>query len=600
MNSWILRLASRVRGLFGQKRSDLEFDDEMHVHLELLAEKFMRQGMRRQDAVAAARRQFGNTTALNQRQRETRTFLSIGTLLQDVRYGLRMLGKSPGFTITAVLTLALGIGANAAIFTLVNAVLMKNLSVADPKTLVLLGDRSDCCVGAGIGDDGDYSLFPTDAYQQLKKNAPEFEELAAMQAGFASRPVVVRRDGSEEAARSVMGEFVSGNYFRTFGLQPRAGRLISDSDDIEGAPVAAVMSYSTWKTKYSSDPAIVGRTFFVNTKPVTIVGIAPEGFYGDRLAFAPPEFYFPIESMTLLANAPYVHDPAQQWLYIIGRVKPDVSRAQLQAKLSGLLRQALAPTYLFSSGNDKAKLAKVHVVLTAGGAGIRNMQEWYASDLQLLMWVSGLVLLHCVRQHCQPLAGARGEPEDGDVCAYRAGCDARTDRPATVDGKPAVGRDERDCRSCGGVCGNADAAGPYISRGKKHSHPSQPIAAGAGICFWSVNSDRCAVRRGAGMDCRESRTRGNSAQRIADNGGRTNFAAARAGGGAGRNITCAAGRRRALFAKPGQASKHRPETGVEESLHCAHQSTGRRLYATASWRSLPDYRREISCAALDR
>jgi predicted permease len=393
MTSWIFRLASRVRGLFRQKRSDVEFDDEMRVHLELLVENFMRQGMPREDATAAARRQFGNATALNQRQREVRTFLSVGTLLQDVRYGLRMLGKSPGFTVTAVLTLALGIGANAAIFTLVNAVLMKNLSVADPKTLVLLGDHSDCCVGAGIGDDGDYSLFPTEAYQQLKKNAPEFEELAAMQAGFTGRPVVVRRDGSQEAARSVMGEFVSGNYFRTFGLQPRAGRLFSDPDDIEGAPVAAVMSYPTWKINYGSDPAIVGSTFFVNTKPVTIAGIAPEGFYGDRLALSPPEFYFPIESMALLANVPYVNDPTQQWLYIIGRVKPDVSRARLQAKLSGLLRQALAPTYLFSSENDKAKLAEVHVVLAPGGAGIRSMQDWYASDLHLLMWVSGLVLL---------------------------------------------------------------------------------------------------------------------------------------------------------------------------------------------------------------
>src|SRR5579864_6362794 len=107
-------------------------------------------------------------------------------LLQDLRFALRQLHKTPGFTATAVLTLALGIGANAAIFTLVNAVLMKNLSVADPKTLVRLGDHSDCCVGAGIGDEGDYSLFPTDAYLQLKKNAPEFEELAAMQAGFTA------------------------------------------------------------------------------------------------------------------------------------------------------------------------------------------------------------------------------------------------------------------------------------------------------------------------------------------------------------------------------------------------------------------------------
>ncbi len=594
MTSWILRTASRVRGLFGQKKSDSEFDDEMQAHLELLVEKFMRQGMRREDAVAAAGRQFGNTTALSQMQREMRTFLSVGTLLQDVRYGLRMLGKSPGFTVTAVLTLALGIGANAAIFTLVNAVLMKNLSVTDPKALVLLGDHSDCCVGVGIGDDGDYSLFSTDAYQQLKKNAPEFEELAAMQAGFAGRPVVVRLDGSQEAARSVMGEFVSGNYFRTFGLQPQAGRLLSGPDDIEGAPLAAVMSCQTRKNNYGGDPAIVGSTFYVNTKPVTIVGIAPEGFYGDRLALAPPEFYFPIESMTLLANAPYVHDPVQQWLYIIGRVKPGVSHAQLQAKLSGLLRQALAPTYIFSSENDKAKLAKVHIVLTSGGAGIRSMQEWYASDLHLLMWVSGLVLLiACANIANLLLVRGTSRKMEMSVRTALGAMRGRIVRQLLTESLLLAGMS--------GIAGLAMAfAGTRMLLaltfpvGKKYSYPGRPVATGAGICRWSIDADRCAVRRGAGMDCRESRTRRHPAQGIADNGGRSIFAAARAGGGAGGNVTGTARRRRALFAKPGQASKHRPETGVEESLHCAHQPSGCRLHATASWRPVPNHRREIS------
>jgi hypothetical protein len=149
------------------------------------------------------------------------------TIMQDVRYALRQLGKSPAFTITVLLTLALGIGANAPIFTLVNTVLMKNLPVADPKMLVRLGDQNDCCVNSGTSDSGDYSLFSTDTYQQMKKNAPEFEEVAAMQAGFGYRLIIARRDGSEGAARSMMGEFVSGNYFRTFGLQPRAGRLLA-------------------------------------------------------------------------------------------------------------------------------------------------------------------------------------------------------------------------------------------------------------------------------------------------------------------------------------------------------------------------------------
>ncbi|MFY9936380.1 MAG: ABC transporter permease, partial [Silvibacterium sp.] len=248
------------------------------------------------------------------------------TLLQDVRYALRQLRKTPGFTATAVLTLALGIGANAAIFTLVNAVLMRNLPVADPRTLVRIGNHNDCCVGGGIqndrDDEGDYSYFPTATWQLLKKNVPEFEELAAMQAGFGYRPVTVRRDGDQAGARSVMGEFVSGNYFHTFGLRPYSGRLLTDTDDVEGAPIVAVMSYETWRRDYSGDTSVVGGTFWVNTKPVTIAGIAPAGFYGDRLTSTPPDFYLPIEAMPVLANANYVHSPNTRWLYMVGRVKP--------------------------------------------------------------------------------------------------------------------------------------------------------------------------------------------------------------------------------------------------------------------------------------
>jgi macrolide transport system ATP-binding/permease protein len=317
----------------------------------------------------------------------------IGNFIQDVRYSLRQLHKTPGFTITAVLTLALGIGANAAIFTLVNAVLLKNLPVTDPKTLVRLGDKHECCVNSGAHDDGDYTLFSTDAYEQLKKNAPEFEDLAAMQAGFGFRPVIARRDRSGEGARSVMGEFVSGNYFRIFGLQPRAGRLISDADDVLGAPMVAVMSYQTWKNDYASDASVVGSTFWVNTKAVTIAGIAPESFFGDRLSRTLPDFYLPIETMPVLANAPYVHDPDANWLYIIGRVKPDVALVPLQEKLSTLLRQVFAPSKSFSTEQGKALLAKAHIVLTPGGAGIQDMRDQYGSNLHLLMWTSGLVLL---------------------------------------------------------------------------------------------------------------------------------------------------------------------------------------------------------------
>jgi predicted permease len=319
------------------------------------------------------------------------------TFTQDVSYAIRQLRKTPGFTITAVLTLALGIGANAAIFTLVNAVLLKNLPVVDPATLVRFGDTNDCCVGGGAqGEDHpNYSYFPTATYNYIKKNAPEFQELAAMQAGFAYRPIVTRRDRTQETARSVMGEFVSGNYFRTFGLQPAAGRLFTYADDVTGAPMVAVMSYETWQQHYASDPSVVGSTFWVNTKPVTIAGIAPKGYFGDRLASTPPDFYLPIESMPVIAAVDYVDDPnGSRWLYIVGRLKPGVAMTQqLQEKMSVLMRQAFAQTSDFSSEKDKRVLAKAHVVLTPGGAGIQDMQEAYKTNLQLVMWISGLVLL---------------------------------------------------------------------------------------------------------------------------------------------------------------------------------------------------------------
>jgi macrolide transport system ATP-binding/permease protein len=316
------------------------------------------------------------------------------TLIQDIHYALRQLRKTPGFTITVLLTLALGIGANAAIFTLVNAVLLKDLPVADPKMLVRVGDSNECCANGGETlDNGDYALFSMDAYEQMKKSAPEFEELAAMQAGFGFRPLVVRRNANGTEARSMVDEFVSGNYFRTFGLRPQAGRLITDTDDAQGAPMTAVMSYEAWQRDYAGDASVVGSTFWVNTKPVTVVGIAPRGFYGDRLTSSPPDFYLPIETMPVVMSVPYVHDPKTIWVYIVGRVRPGVALAPLQEKLSAVLRQEFQTIGYFSGGNGKAMLARAHVTLSPGGSGIQAMQEEYGEHLHLLMWAAVLVLL---------------------------------------------------------------------------------------------------------------------------------------------------------------------------------------------------------------
>jgi predicted permease len=186
-----------------------------------------------------------------------------------------------------------------------------------------------------------------------------------------------------------MGEFVSGNYFRMFGLQPATGRLLSDTDDVAGAPLVAVMSYAAWKNDYNGDDSVVGSTFWMNTKPVTIVGVAPEGFFGDRMSSTPPDFYLPIATMPNEAGGKSMRDPAQKWLDIIGRVKPGIALVPLQEKLSTELKRVYATDADYSA----ADIAKAHLVLTAGGAGTQSMQESYAANLKLLMWIAGLVLM---------------------------------------------------------------------------------------------------------------------------------------------------------------------------------------------------------------
>jgi macrolide transport system ATP-binding/permease protein len=386
---------TRLRFLMSPK-PNREIDDEVQFHIERQAQEYIATGMTPQEARRKAIVTFGGIESVRAQSHEQRPSFFLGTLLQDVSYALRQLRKSRGFTVTAVLTLALGIGGNAAIFTLVNAILLKNLPVVDPSTLIRIGNTTECCVNDGTAEDygtaeeGSYALFDTETWRQLQKNAPEFEELAAMESGFGT---IIARPGKSQEARSVTGEFVSGNYFRTFGLQTSMGRLFTDADNVIGAPLVAVMSYNTWQNNYGSDPSIVGSTFWINTKAVTITGIAPKGFYGDRLSSAPPDFYLPIESVPVLTNRTFVHEPGMRWLYIIGRLKPGVATAPLQAKITGLVRQSLAPTTAFSDEQGQRALAKAHVVLSPGGAGIQDMQDSYASKLKLLMWISGLVLL---------------------------------------------------------------------------------------------------------------------------------------------------------------------------------------------------------------
>jgi macrolide transport system ATP-binding/permease protein len=317
--------------------------------------------------------------------------MMIANLIQDVRYSLRQLRKTAGFTVTAVLTLALGIGANTAIFTLVHAVLLKNLPVVDPKSLVRVGDNEYCCTLNLSSFESDYTIFSYDGYKYLRDHTPEFEELAAMEAGGAD--LSVRRASGDMAPHSSRGEFVSGNYFHTFGIQPFAGRFLIPSDDGDGAQPVAVMSYQAWQRDYAGDPSVIGGSFVMNTHPVTIIGVAPQAFYGDRMTETPPDFYLPISQEPTLGFYAVRNKPELGWLFLIGRVKPGTALGPLQAKMSGLLRESLAQLPAYQSEHGREHLAKGHVVLTPGGIGIANMQHNAASSLHLLMGLSGLVLL---------------------------------------------------------------------------------------------------------------------------------------------------------------------------------------------------------------
>lgn len=317
-------------------------------------------------------------------------------LMQDVKFALRQLRKAPGFTITAIVTLALGIGANAAIFTLVHAVLMKNLPVADPKMLVRVGDRDDCCVNGGVPDGNDYPLFASELYTHLRDNTPEFENLAAMQSGIGYASITARGNRQGDLPKATRGEMVTGNYFQVFGLNAYRGRLIAPSDDVPGAPMGVVMSYQMWQRDYAGDPSVVNSTFVLNTYPVTILGITPPGFYGDRMTEAPPDFYVPMVLEPQLGPAhpmSLLHRREANWVYLLGRVKPGTDIARLQAKMSASLRNYLMTLTLYQRKDEAKNLAESHVVLTPGGAGIENMQQELGKGLKLLITVSGLVLL---------------------------------------------------------------------------------------------------------------------------------------------------------------------------------------------------------------
>jgi predicted permease len=315
------------------------------------------------------------------------------SVLQDLRYALRQARQAPGFVLTAVVTLALGIGATTAIFTLVQAVLLKSLPVTKPEELWRFGSKVHCCNWGGYTQPEEFSLFNNELYRKFRDNTPAFVDLTAFQGGDSQ--LGVRRTGSSQSAITRNAQFVSGNFFRTFGVGAWIGRIIEDSDDRAGAPPVAVMSFHTWQTKYGGDSSIVGSVFQLNGKPFTVVGIGAPGFFGAGMrTWGMADFWLPLAQEPLIDGAEQrLNVPQANWLYIFGRVRPGTDPKVLEAQLKLELRQWQMSHYGDLNGWDKEALPRQQFHLSPGGSGIADMREQYGDGLRLLLIASGCVLL---------------------------------------------------------------------------------------------------------------------------------------------------------------------------------------------------------------
>ena len=314
------------------------------------------------------------------------------TLRQDIAYAFRQMRHSPVFTLTAMLTLALGIGATTAIFSLINTVMLKSLPVVDPASLYRIGDGSDCCVEGSPQDN--WGMFSYPFYLRMKEFTPEFAELAAFQAGVWD--LSARRGDSDRVAKPLRTEFVSGNYFSTFGVSAFAGRAILPSDDTPSAAPVAMLSYRTWQQQYGSDPTLVGSIMVLDGHPFTVVGITPPGFYGETLRSHPPEVWIPIHQEVLIHGESSFLNQFTAWLRVIGRLRPGASTEGMGERLTNRLRLWLVN----ESGMPaewmpgiKAGLHKQVIKVVPAGSGVGVMRETYGASLRILLAVCSLVLL---------------------------------------------------------------------------------------------------------------------------------------------------------------------------------------------------------------
>jgi putative ABC transport system permease protein len=272
--------------------------------------------------------------------------------------------------------------------------MLKSLPVTNASELWKIGDKDRCCNWGGYtqGDEGDFALFSWEAYQHFRANTPEFVDLAALQAGNAN--LGVRRAGSQAPVDTRNGQYVSGNFFRTLGVQPWIGRLMTDEDDQEGAPPVAVMSYRIWHDKYGSDPSVVGAGYQINGHPFTVIGVAPPGFFGAKLAgWGMPDFWLPVITRLVIDPTSELKRPQNNFLDLLGRVRPGVNPKSLEAKLRVEFHNWLASHVPDMEPGEKALWQQQTLHLVPGGAGVTALRDEYADGLKLLLIAAGCVLL---------------------------------------------------------------------------------------------------------------------------------------------------------------------------------------------------------------
>jgi predicted permease len=318
----------------------------------------------------------------------------MSALIRDMAYAFRTLRSARVFAATAVLTLALGIGGTTAIFTLMHAVMLKSLPVADPSRLYRIGDGDNCCVmGSPQGRWGFYSFA---LFEYLKAETPQFEDVTAFST-FVPR-MSVRRQSVTEAPRPIRTMYVTGSYFKTLGVGAFAGRVFTADDDRAAATPVTVMAYHAWQGLYGGDPSMVGSTLMIEGHPFTVSGIAPPGFFGETLRGDPPELWLPVQHEPLISGAAtsLLRSRSSAWLRVIGRLHEGATIDGMDARLTVLLRQWIRQDAGYPANwmpEIERRMSQNVIAVVPAGAGVGVMKEQYGRSLRILLVVCAMVLL---------------------------------------------------------------------------------------------------------------------------------------------------------------------------------------------------------------